>query len=154
MKVSLKHCSLDTMEGKFGTGCILRDHRGWVIASEILVRNSGFSPPLAEAYAILGGLRLAEELGFHRLTVHSDCLEVVRAIRCEAIPVTELGTILEDIKVRRLAFSNFDIHFIPRSYNVAAHNMAKYALRVNSDTRWMGLVPPCAMREVLNDLSC
>ena len=110
-----------------------------------------FSPSLAEAYEVLGGLRLASELGFSRLTVHSDCLEVVLAIKRNSTPATEVGTILEDIKVRRSAFSNFDISFIPRSCNVAAHNMTKYALRMNSDSRWMGFVPLCAMRDVISD---
>ena len=141
-------------EGRFGTGCVLRDYRGWVVASEIMSKDVGFSPPLAEAYAILEGLRLAEEVGIDSIEVKSDCLAVVNAIMKNEAPSTELGTILESIKVRRTNFVNFNISFLPRSCNVAAHNMARYALKVNSTSRWLGLVPPCAMADVIKDQTC
>ena len=104
--------ALDSREGKFGTECVLWDHRGWVIASKILVKNVGFTSILAEAFAILGGLQLAAELGCNRIMVLSDCLEVVQAVKRESIPATELGTLLKDIKVSRsLFFFSFRVLF-------------------------------------------
>ena len=119
-----------------------------------MVKNADLSPPLAEAYAILGGLRLAKDLGLDRIVVRSDCLEVVNAVRNEIVPPAELGTLLEDIKVRRLNFYICDFSFLPRSCNVAAHDMARFALRFDSDSRWLGVVSPCALRDVINDQIC
>ena len=103
---------------------------------------------------MLRGLRLAKDLGLDRIVVRSDCLEVVNAVTNEIVPPTELGTLLEDIKVRRLNFSICDFCFLPRSCNVAVHNMAHFALRFDSDSRWLGVVPPCALRDVIKDQIC
>ena len=145
--------AVDTRAGKIGTRCVIRDYRGWVIALKIGVKNYSFSPTLAEAFAISGGLRLAADLGLERVVVQSDCREVVLAVKNDNILSTELGTILDDIKVRRNAFSSFSISFLPRSCNVVAHNMARYALGFTSNSRWLGLVPPCALQEVIKDQS-
>lgn len=143
--------AIGTKGGRFRTGCVLRDHRGFVIASEISVKHIGFSPPLAEAISILWGLILAAELGMDHIVVQPDCPEVVRAVRSRPILTTKLGTILNDIKAWLLDFSGIDIVLLSRSCNIVVHNFTRFALSIYSDVRWSGLVPLCAMREVLRD---
>ena len=144
--------AVDATGGRYGSGCVIRDHWGMVLASEIAAKSLGLSPELAEATAILRGLDLAKDLGLRRVVVHSDCLRVVNAIKVRDIPHTELGTIVEDIKVSSYTFLKATFTFIPRSCNMVAHNLAKYALLVNTEARWSGCVPPCAIRGVLNDV--
>ena len=107
--------AVDYTSSRYGTGCVIRDHRGVVVASEISVNQRGFSPPLAEAAAIIRGLSLAKELEIWRVVVQSDCLQVVNAIKSKDTPSTELGILLEDIKVCSGMFLDFNILFIPRS---------------------------------------
>ena len=145
--------AIDSRGSRVGTGCVLRDHRGVVLASEVSATAHGLAPSLAEASAILRGLRFASDSGFRRVVVHSDCLHVINEIKSGDIPTTELGTILEDIKESLGAFHEYSFLFIPRLCNAAAHNLAKFALFVNSEVRWSGLVPPCAVRDFLKDVS-
>ena len=54
---------------------------------------------LAEASAILFGMAFARELGQTRILIQTDCLEVATATKSGKIPPTELGTVLNDIKL-------------------------------------------------------
>lgn len=137
--------------GGFGVGCIVRDHTGEVIASQTLFLARGFSPQLAEAYAVLQGIELVRSVGGRRAEIQSDCLGVVRMIDEGVTPATELGTILHRIfrEVRELEV--FRIMHISRLCNVAAHNLARYAVNHHSSSTWLGLVPPCSEEAIRAD---
>lgn len=137
--------AVNATRGLFGTGCVLRDHRGFVISSAISCKHLRFSPVLAEASAVLHGIAMAVERGLSNVVVQSDCLEVVRALESGSCPTTELGTILSEIKIHSMSFLDFKIAFIRRSCNVVVHNLARFAIHVNSEVQWLGVVPPCAM---------
>ena len=143
--------ALDRDQGGFGVGCIARDHTGRVIASQTFSQARGFSPQLAEAFAVLQGVVLASSIGGSRLELHSDCSEVVKAVAGGEIPTTEIGTILHHIKREVNNLIEFKIMHIPRICNVAAHNLARFAVTQSSNSRWMGLVPPCSEEAIRAD---
>ena len=143
--------ALDRDQGGFGVGCIARDHTGRVLASQTFSQAWGFTPQLAEAFAVLQGVVLASSIGGSRLELHSDCSEVVKAVAGGEIPTTELGTILQRIKREVRNLIEFKILHIPRLCNIAAHNLARFAVTHRSNSRWMALVPPCSEEAIRAD---
>ena len=66
--------------GTCATGAIIRDHTGGVVAMGQRYLSHVGDAPVAEAYALLDGLRLAEQVGCNRIIVNSDCMQVVTTI--------------------------------------------------------------------------
>ena len=64
--------AIDNNRSQYGTGCVLRDHEGVVVASAISAKAPVLAPALAEASAILRGLALASDY---------NCREVLNDIQ-------------------------------------------------------------------------
>lgn len=69
----------------------------------------------AEAEAILKGIELAKEVGFHRLIIESDSLNAVNLVNGKL--TSRLGIEL--------------VVYVPGTCNLVAHNLAKLALSVD-----------------------
>ena len=56
------------------TGAIIRDHTGGVVVMGQRYLLHVGDAPMAEAYALLDGLHLAEQVGCNRIIVNSNCM--------------------------------------------------------------------------------
>ena len=72
--------SFNEETGTGATGAIIRDHTGGVVAMGQRYLSHVGDAPMAEAYALLDGLRLAEQVGCNRIIINSDCMQVVTTI--------------------------------------------------------------------------
>ena len=61
--------------------------------------------PVAEAYALLDGLRLAQQVGCNWIIVNSDCMQVVTTIR-EDFSATTTATVYDECLSIWMTFSS------------------------------------------------
>ena len=84
--------------------------------------------PMAEAYALLDGLHLAEQVGCNRIIVNSNCMQVVTTIR-EDFSATTTATIYDECLSIWMTFSSISIEHCNRGANQVAHELAKKLFR-------------------------
>ncbi|KAK2634204.1 hypothetical protein Ddye_028996 [Dipteronia dyeriana] len=82
-----------------------------------------FQPQIAEAMAILRGLRLAIETGLVLASLESDDLSVVKVM-----PSAEVEVVIHDILCVLRNSNVTSVNFVPRLANNDAHSLAKLAL--------------------------
>ncbi|KAK3194307.1 hypothetical protein Dsin_025617 [Dipteronia sinensis] len=105
-----------------GVGVIIRNYRGEVYASFTQRILACFSPPVAEATAILRGLRFAIDSGLLPVVLESDAKWVVDLINSDDS-------------------NNADI----------AHSLSKMAVKSVENFFWMEAFPPCISSVILED---
>ena len=76
-------------------GDIIRDCSGGALAATHSFVPHVIDAPMAEAYALKEGLMLTLHIGCNRLTVQSDCMEVVQTIKDGGFS-TNLAAVLYD----------------------------------------------------------
>ncbi|KAL5744009.1 hypothetical protein ACOSP7_026871 [Xanthoceras sorbifolium] len=112
------------------------------------------SPAAAEAKAICFGLLMAFEGGMAKFSLNSDAANVIRFLDEDAVSLSEVGLLIEDIKdlVRRF---NGDVSsaYSPRSTNWVAHSPAKLALDNICNVFWMQDSHP-SIRNLIVEESC
>ncbi|KAK2635147.1 hypothetical protein Ddye_029939 [Dipteronia dyeriana] len=104
-----------------GVGLIVRQSNGLVSVASAQCFTACFSPPVAEAVAILRGLQCVVNCGFYPVVLESDAKWVVDLINSGNETQAESGAIVEDI--------------------MAAHVLAKDGLRSCPDQVWYEEVP-------------
>ncbi|KAK1560929.1 hypothetical protein Q3G72_032435 [Acer saccharum] len=107
---------------RIGIGVVGRNHSGLVMGSSLQSISACFSPQVAEAMAILRGIRFAT-----LICVESDAKVVVGMINGGVAPLADIGLVVQDILsfVRRFLIS---ISFASRRVNLVAHSLAQLAL--------------------------
>ncbi|KAL5750380.1 hypothetical protein ACOSP7_024983 [Xanthoceras sorbifolium] len=145
--------SIDDHKNCTGLGVIIRDSRGLVMASCVKGFDSLYSPPIAEALAILRGITLAVETGLLLVCVESDTEFVVNLITSKAAPISEIGVVIEEILLLISMHPVYSVRFIPRLANWVAHWLAKFGLSVVGEFVWLEDCPLCVENLVLNDCS-
>ncbi|KAL4309841.1 hypothetical protein GQ457_01G038560 [Hibiscus cannabinus] len=103
------------------TGAIIRDSEGYVVGASRRLCQSTPSAFTAEALAVLHGIILAANLGFHFIWVESDSLAVVKILNSNTIDKSEIGAITWDSKVKACIFEECKFLFVPRQGNRVAH---------------------------------
>ncbi|KAL5816356.1 hypothetical protein ACOSQ3_024734 [Xanthoceras sorbifolium] len=113
----------------------------------------GFAVDVAEALAVLDGLSLATSRGFLPLLVECDALSVVNLCLGITSSRLEIINIIRDIRGLLLQFPSCSIAHVPRSYNAAVHEVAKFALLAHVSVLWeesfpnwlVGLIEPVVL---------
>ncbi|KAK3200142.1 hypothetical protein Dsin_023557 [Dipteronia sinensis] len=143
--------AVDSVGGRVGSGIIIRDSEGNVLASSSQKIMSGYTPQIAEAVAYLRGLVLAREAGLRPWEVELDAQTVVKLVSSLTVPCSEVGLVIKDIKLHLLNFPDSKISFVPMEANKAAHHLAKLGLLVEDVNVWLEECPPSVAPFVLGD---
>jgi ribonuclease HI len=69
--------------GRGSVGVVLRNDRGEALAGYAGPLNHLLDAAMAEALALLKGLKFLEQLGIQSVTIESDCLELIQACNAE-----------------------------------------------------------------------
>ncbi|KAL5825608.1 hypothetical protein ACOSQ3_021671 [Xanthoceras sorbifolium] len=133
--------SLAVHAGVIRLGLVIRDSLERVRAAGSVSVAALFSPILAEATAVLHGIRLAIDTGFSPLLVESDALGVINVLRTGSIPCSDLGLIISDIFQFCRCSIVFSCSFIPRIANRVADSLAKAAISSVEDRFWFEVCP-------------
>ncbi|KAL5750327.1 hypothetical protein ACOSP7_024930 [Xanthoceras sorbifolium] len=125
--------SLDLHSGWSGVSIVIRNHAGLVLASSVQRLGVGFSVLVVEIMAILKGLQFAVESGLVPVVLKSDSSLAVSAINGDTVFLSEVGLIIHDVVELLRSIPSSAVRFVPRSANMAAHYLARFALRLDSD---------------------
>lgn len=108
-------------------GGLIRDLKGqWVGGYSMNIRPA--SIPGAELWGLRQGLFLALQLGFYRLIVEIESLEVVQALKSDYSSSRLNSPLLHDCLGLIQKFADCRIQHIPREVNSAADSLAKLGL--------------------------
>ncbi|KAK2660271.1 hypothetical protein Ddye_006804 [Dipteronia dyeriana] len=89
--------AISIAEKKIGFDIVIRDAKGFVLASSCQSVTATFSPPMAEAEAILSGLQFARDSGLHPVIIKSDAAIIVNWINVGGHFSLDVGLVLEGI---------------------------------------------------------
>ncbi|KAK4845250.1 hypothetical protein QYF36_002843 [Acer negundo] len=131
-----------------GLGVICRDRSGMVKLAASQKMIAMVPPFVAEALAIKYGIQLACETCLVPLQIESDSLQAMELVSKSNHSDADVGPIIVDISNVLKPLPSCSISYVPRKRNDAAHVLAKKALSVESDHRWIDFCPPYVERIV------
>ncbi|XP_074278207.1 uncharacterized protein LOC141601801 [Silene latifolia] len=109
-----------------GLGAVSRNSSGEVEWAVVLQRGTRCEVAMAEAEAILLGLKEANRMQIRKVVIESDCLVVVDDLTKNRSGRSELFTIYEEIREISLSFEFVVFKHISRILNKLAHAMPWY----------------------------
>ncbi|XP_057426083.1 uncharacterized protein LOC130719473 [Lotus japonicus] len=124
-----------------GFGMIARNNNGEVMAAAALGFTSASSALMAEALAFRWSVSLAKDLGFFRVVLETDCLQLFEAWKKNRLGDSYLFSVLNDCRDMVSYFTSFDLSFVRRSGNSVADFLAKNSSKF-SNIVWIEEVPP------------
>ncbi|XP_074347512.1 uncharacterized protein LOC141686373 [Apium graveolens] len=107
-------------QNRYGVGMLARDDEGVVVHGRSDSYEGVVRPEFAEAIAVKEALSWVKCMAWQGVTMESDCLGVVRAIRM----TSPFGSIIMECR-RLIAELNIELFFIKRSYNIAVHLLTR-----------------------------
>ncbi|XP_050258983.1 uncharacterized protein LOC126703977 [Quercus robur] len=129
-------------------GVVIRDS---YIGALSLVLPSCFPTETIEAYALLHGVLFASEMQIDQAFFESDALSIILSLSSR-VAGNDFSHILEDIRVASSTFSHCSFHHLKRDGNRAAHTLAKEAKSSGQSKIWKGILPPCILNILRDDL--
>lgn len=112
---------------RMGIGVVIRNHLGLVLAASRRFVDHVDNPELGEVIAMRHALIFAEETGFQKIIVASDCASLINKVKSHEIDRSCTGAIVFDIKSKAPKFKSCCFTHVSRSCNEAAHVLAKSA---------------------------
>ncbi|XP_074306616.1 uncharacterized protein LOC141641871 [Silene latifolia] len=109
-------------------------------------------PLLAEAAAVLEGVKEAASRGHEKVIIESDCLTVIEALKKGSTGTSVFSLVLDDILFLRSEFTSISWSYTSRTNNSVAHALAHISLRVVGRFVWSDGLPPIANSSVAFDL--
>jgi ribonuclease HI len=106
---------------------------------------------MAEALAVRHAMSLADEEGFRKLLVVSDCLSVIHRINSVMPDRSPVGVVIQDIKALANNFSDISFSHVYRQGNEAAHILARSGEGFSSIV-FKNFAPDCIRQTLCNDL--
>lgn len=138
----------------FSYAFVARNSAGNLIEARLKCTRGNPSPELAEALGIREALSWVKDDNLNNVTLESDCLQIVQAIRSSFLCYSYLGRVVKDCRniLASLLNKNVKFVFIKRSANKVAHFLAKSTCSL-ADRVWrVGDVHSDFHNILLNDL--
>ena len=136
---------------KAGTGVIIRNERGEMIAAMACPKVSTTDSKFMEAVAIAQGIQLAKDTGISGFVVESDCMAAVNQINCSTEDLSNIGHVIQWIKAEMKHPRCRGISHAKRNCNVPAHILAKLACTLEETKVWLEEGPDCITFAVINE---
>lgn len=137
---------------EYGFGLIARDSEGELRQAETKIFKGIVSSVVAEAMAIKEALSWIDRMRWSKVSLESDCLVVIQAIRSKVKMRSCLGGIIEECRWYLKSLNKVSLYFVKRSANTVAHTLARASYRYpdRSFDRWS--VPIEVMHCIVADL--
>ncbi|KAM6584602.1 hypothetical protein CsatB_011604 [Cannabis sativa] len=113
---------------KYGCGLVARDHHGMLIEGKMKLFTGSVSPEVAESIGIREALSWIKRHNWQHVTLETDCLTVVQAIRSEVKMISMFGQIIQECKNLLLELKTISMLFVKRSATMVAHNCARASI--------------------------
>lgn len=152
VKISVDAAIFEEQVG-VGFGLVMRDSNGQLIEAKALVHSVLVAPVLGEVMAVKEALSWCDSMPEKSITIESDCLVVVQAIRSSTHMRSYFGGIVEDCRRLLKRLNKVSLFFVKRSANMVAHNLAKESYRYSGRTFNRSSVPIEIQNCIEDDLS-
>ncbi|XP_074315009.1 uncharacterized protein LOC141651187 [Silene latifolia] len=136
-----------------GLGAVSRNSAGEVEWAVVVQRGAGCAVDMAEAEAILLGLREAIRMQSRNVVIESDCLIVVDDLNRNRRGKSELFVIYEEIRQLSLSFESIVFKHISRNFNKLAHVIAHAMPWFHGRRFWTSVLPAELGVVALSDVS-
>ncbi|XP_018821318.2 uncharacterized protein LOC108991504 [Juglans regia] len=146
--------AFDKKEERMGMGVVIRDSKGDLQATLVASRDNISSAFLAESFALLRAMELCQDLGFNMVEFEGDAKAVVDAVKSNAEDNSWMGQVTEDTKQVLSLFPLWQLSFVFKCCNKAAHEAAKVAIRSRSERVLLEEGLPECMSVVLTNKPC
>jgi len=103
----------------------------------------------AEALAIREAVERALQKGWSKVHILSDAKNVIQMLQKNLITSWEIETICEDVWRLMKSFEEIEIIYIPRTWNVLAHNLAKNSISCINRISWDSAFPSCVVTDAM-----
>jgi hypothetical protein len=90
------------------------------------------SPEYAEACALRCAVSLAQDEGMLKAVFATDCLSLVQRLKSHQLDLSDVGMVVDDIKIMVKDFISASFVHVNRSLNEAAHILAKSCFSLTS----------------------
>ncbi|XP_074271509.1 uncharacterized protein LOC141595440 [Silene latifolia] len=135
-----------------GLGLICRNASGSIEWCVTIQKEVEMVPELAEAWAVLEGLKEARRSGYTKVEVESDCRGVVADLKARRSGRSELALIYADIFSLCNLFDVFSFSFVSRNYNTVAQGLAHAVPWTVGRRSWVSDFPNWILCKVNGDL--
>jgi ribonuclease HI len=135
---------------RMGISVVIRNSLGRVLAATRCFVDKVNNPELGEAIAMRHALKFAEELGYQKIIVASDCSNLIAKVNSKVSDRSNIGAIIYDIKSRAPKFVSCSFVHISRLCNEAAHVLAKSA-ESDKGSCWFNIIPEIIRTIVCNE---
>jgi hypothetical protein len=136
---------------RMGMGVMICDHNGIRAAACSERNNEVVTPEIAEAVAMCRAISLANDEGYDKIIIISDCLSVVKRVRAESQDRSICGPVIHDIRNISKTFTSCSFHHVNRALNVVAYCLAKLSESIICSV-WCGVVPDCIRETLCNGI--
>lgn len=116
--------SYHTDDGAGATCALLRDSSGAFIVGCCSYKHHDMDASSMEAYALLDGLHLADELGILSMAGESDSMEIVQAIQDRSDYRASAAVVTDDCRKMMSSFGRATIVHCAREGNAVVHWLA------------------------------
>lgn len=141
-----------TKNGNNGGGVIYRDHerayRGVACAFFAAVASAEHAELLTRKRAV----KLAIDLNLQKLHVEMDCMAVVRMLNDPGKNMSVAEQVIEEIKAMLRTRQEFNVTWVRRSANSAAHYLAREGVCNKVCREWLNYPPDCILGIVADEI--
>lgn len=106
---------------------VARDHSSGLIVAKSSCRDGCITSELAEAIGIKEALIWVKDNMEQLALIETDCLSIIKAIRCSFINLSYLGRVIDECKILLSELNNFHVtlKFLRRSANKLVHFLTR-----------------------------
>ncbi|VAI47995.1 hypothetical protein VPH35_105401 [Triticum aestivum] len=140
-------------EGIGATAAILRDNRGNFIAAHCKFIAIAADAITTKAMAMRDGLLFANSLGFSRIEVESDSLQVINFCSGQTRWWDEAAVVFAECIDICSSIGKVTFKHCLRSYNNVAHVLANHSYHNKSSFSWLDEPLDFLMRKLVDDVS-
>ncbi|KAK3211835.1 hypothetical protein Dsin_016541 [Dipteronia sinensis] len=131
----------------------IHDSEGFVIAASSQQIAATYTTQVVKAIAIYMGVKLDCETGLVPMDVESDAAILVGWITDSANYESEVGLVIEAIRLLMQGLSSCNLKFVSRKAIYVVHNLAKLALCNHEDQFWLENYPSCVRKYLPDDFA-
>lgn len=135
-----------------GGGVILRDHNGAFCAAACHFYPTTSDPEMLELLACKRAAQLAVEMNIQKLLIETDCKGLSSMLNDSKRNLSAIGPVIEDVKSLLRKRQEFQVNWVRRAANEAAHILAKKGVSEQLCKVWFQVPPDCILSVVSSEI--
>jgi ribonuclease HI len=129
---------MNSQSDQVGISMVIRDQYESVKAAQCCFCRGKFNPTTVKALAAVQAITYCNEIGMDKICLEGDAKNVVDALNAMEKNCGKFGHLIADAKVLLQKFSHWEVKFVKRDANGAAHSLMKLAAQVGLERKWRG----------------